>query len=169
MAGWSRAKELSARRRNGGSPQWLPVRKIAFATYTRSIIEDLLDHEEGRDTFYYTPRTNGAGHMGHRHRLPPLGNRRRSKTSTRTILAQWFPGIDTETSGGGVGGHGHVIIDYGEWWAEDIKPIWKNLCAALDQKCRSQGIDIEKIEAKGLPSVVVVEKGKSAPIAKWVL
>ena len=126
---------------------------------------DLLDHEQGRDTFYYTPRTSGQGLWGIDIDCHGCGTADGAEQA-RALVAQWFPGIYTETSGGGIGAHGHVIVDYGDFWAEDIKPLWKSLCVALDQKCRSQGINIEKIEAKGLPSVVIVEKREISPNSK---
>lgn len=119
--------------------------------------QDLLDHEEGRETLFYTPSTAGRGLCGIDIDCHGTGNAEGAQKA-RALVERWLPGCYTEISTGGIGGHGHVIVDYNEWLAEDFKPVWRDLCNALDKKCRAEGINIEKIEPKGLPAVVIKQK-----------
>ncbi len=122
---------------------------------------DLQAHVEGHETLYYTPATSDKGLLGIDIDCHKSGSAEGAKQA-RTFVEHWLPGVYSEVSTGGVGGHGYVVVEYGDWSAEEVKDIWINLCDALDKKCRSLDIDIEKIEAKGLPATIVAEQKKGA-------
>ena len=116
---------------------------------------NLQAHENNEATYYYTPSMTGRGLYNIDIDCHKIGTKE-GALAARSYIESLI-GCYTEVSTSGLGGHGYVIVEYGDWTAEEVKDIWIALCDALDRKCQHLRLNIEKVEAKGLPGVVVVE------------
>ena len=122
---------------------------------------NLQAHEQGLDTFYFTPALTGRGLFGIDIDCHKIGTRE-GALAARSYIENLI-GCYSEVSTSGLGGHGYVIVDYGDWTAEEVKDIWIAFCDALDRKCQHLKFNIEKVEPKGLPGTIVVENRSLIP------
>ena len=122
---------------------------------------NLQAHVEGRDTYYFTPSLTGRGLFGIDIDCHKIGSKE-GALAARSYIESLI-GCYTEVSTSGLGGHGYAIIEYGSYSAAEVKEIWVDFCKALDKKCQHLKINIEKVEAKGLPGTIVVENRRLIP------
>ena len=148
--------------------KWLKVllaRAYEKHTFYRPLNNrNLQAHENNEATYYYTPALTGRGLYGidiDCLKSGGLGDKA-GALAARSYIESLI-GCYTEVSTSGLGGHGYVVVEYGNWTAEEVKDIWIDFCDALDRKCQYLKINIEKIEPKGLPVTIVVENRRLIP------